>query len=58
VVVFATAGTIEGFVTGSALPTSVRVGIGVLVETGFLLYFLSGRKAPTPAGGATAGPSP
>src|SRR3954454_22144804 len=32
------AGTIEGFVTGSALPTSVRGGIGVTVEVSFLLY--------------------
>ena len=46
VVAFALAGTIEGFVTGSALPTSVRVGIGVLVETAFLLYaYVFGRAA-------------
>ncbi len=39
--VFATllvAGIIEGFVTGSALPTAVRVGIGVTVEVVFLVY--------------------
>ncbi|MDQ1396645.1 MAG: hypothetical protein QOG64_1904 [Acidimicrobiaceae bacterium] len=32
------AGTIEGFVTGSPLPTAVRVGIGVTVEVAFLTY--------------------
>jgi hypothetical protein len=36
--VFAVAGTIEGFVTGSALPTGVRVGIGVAAELAFLTY--------------------
>lgn len=36
--VFAVAGTIEGFVTGSALPTAVRVGIGVAAELAFLVY--------------------
>jgi len=35
---FAVAGTIEGFVTGSALPTGVRVGIGVAAELAFLTY--------------------
>ena len=34
----AVAGTIEGFVTGSALPTWVRVGIGVTVEAVFLAW--------------------
>ena len=34
----AIAGTIEGFVTGSSLPTAVRVGIGVAVEVAFLAY--------------------
>jgi uncharacterized membrane protein SpoIIM required for sporulation len=32
------AGLIEGFVTGSSLPTVVRVGIGVAVEVAFLTY--------------------
>jgi uncharacterized membrane protein SpoIIM required for sporulation len=32
------AGIIEGFVTGSGLPTVVRVGIGVAVEVAFLVY--------------------
>jgi uncharacterized membrane protein SpoIIM required for sporulation len=40
------AGLIEGFVTGSALPTTTRVAIGVVVEVAFLLYaFLLGRAA-------------
>ena len=38
VVTLAVAGTIEGFVTGSALPTAARVGIGVAVEVAFLAY--------------------
>lgn len=38
VVVFIVAGLIEGYVTGSRLPTAVRVGIGVLVEVTFLAY--------------------
>ncbi len=37
VLTFGVAGTIEGFVTGSRLPTAVRVGIGLAVETAFLL---------------------
>ena len=46
VVTFLVAGTIEGFVAGSALPTLVRVGIGVLVEAGFLVYVVVlGREA-------------
>jgi uncharacterized membrane protein SpoIIM required for sporulation len=36
--VFAVAGVIEGFVTGSRLPTSVRVGIGVATECAFAAY--------------------
>lgn len=35
---FITAGLIEGFVTGSPLPTVARVGIGVAVEAAFLAY--------------------
>lgn len=43
---FAVAGLIEGFVTGSGLPTLVRVGIGVVVEAAFLLYVVVlGREA-------------
>ncbi len=40
------AGLIEGFVTGSTLPTAVRVGIGVAVEAAFLVYAVGlGRAA-------------
>jgi len=46
------AGLIEGFVTGSSLPTVVRVGIGVSVEAVFLVYaVVLGRSAA--AGGFT-----
>jgi uncharacterized membrane protein SpoIIM required for sporulation len=39
-------GLIEAFVTPSSLPTAVRVGIGVLAETGFILYvWILGRRA-------------
>jgi len=38
VLVFTIAGLIEGFVTGSALPTWARVGIGVVAEVAFLVY--------------------
>lgn len=38
VVTFIVAGTIEGFVTGSALPTAVRIGIGIVAESTFVLY--------------------
>ncbi|MET3986544.1 stage II sporulation protein M [Streptomyces sp. PvR034] len=41
------AGTLEGFVTPSGLPTWARIGIGVVVEVLFLLYVyvLGGRAA-------------
>jgi uncharacterized membrane protein SpoIIM required for sporulation len=40
------AGIIEGFVTGSTLPTAVRVGIGACAEAAFLLYAVGlGRRA-------------
>lgn len=46
VAAFITAGTIEGFVTGSSLPTAVRVGIGVAVEAAFVTYLVvQGRAA-------------
>ncbi len=46
VVVFAVAGTIEGFVTGSSLPTWVRVGIGAVGEAVLLTWlFVRGRAA-------------
>src|SRR5437763_6141883 len=44
VVVFLAAGTIEGFVTGSSLPTWARVGIGITGEATLLSYlFIRGR---------------
>ncbi len=46
VVVFGIAALIEGFVTGSPLPTWVRVGIGMLAEGLFLVYaVILGRNA-------------
>ncbi len=46
VVVFGVAGAIEGFVTGSGLPTVLRLAIGITAEVGFLVYFLVlGRSA-------------
>ena len=48
VAAFGAAGLIEGFVTGSALPTVVRVGVGIAVEAAFLLYVVAqGRAAAT-----------
>lgn len=38
VLVFATAGLIEGWITGSGLPTAVRVGVGASVWVSFLVY--------------------
>ena len=39
-------GLIEGFVTGSGLPTWLRIGIGAVAEIGFLLWvFGLGRRA-------------
>ena len=46
VVAFGVAGVIEGFVTGSGLPTAARVGIGVVVEGVFLTWIVvRGRAA-------------
>src|SRR5947209_16652527 len=46
VVVFLAAGTIEGFVTGSSLPTWARVGIGALGEAVLLTWLIvRGRAA-------------
>ncbi len=43
---FVIAGLIEGFVTGSPLPTLARVGVGVAVEAAFLAYvYRYGRSA-------------
>ncbi len=62
VVVFGVAGAIEGFVTGSTLPTAARLAIGITAEVAFLLYFLvQGRAAypaADPAADPTASPSP
>lgn len=38
VLVFATAGLIEGFITGSGLPTFLRVGVGAAAWVGFCTY--------------------
>lgn len=47
---FVTAGLIEGFVTGSPLPTAVRVAVGVGVEVAFLSYIWRfGRSAEAEA---------
>ena len=46
VAAFVVAGLIEGFVTGSPLPTWARVGVGVFVEATFILYVIvRGRAA-------------
>ena len=50
IAVFAVAGAIEGFVTGSTLPTGVRVGIGVLAEAAFLAYVVVCGRAAAAAG--------
>ena len=51
---FVIAGLIEGFVSGSPLPTWARVGIGVVVEVAFLAYagVLGSRAASTGFTGA------
>jgi hypothetical protein len=46
-VTFLIAGSIEGFVTGSALATWARIGIGVVVEVAFLFYIFSLGRRPT-----------
>jgi len=52
VIAFVVAGTIEGFVTPSGLPTAARIGIGVAVFSAFWAYVLVlGRRAA--AGGYT-----
>jgi len=40
ILTFLVAGTIEGFVAGSALSTPVRVGIGAVVEAAFVAYVI------------------
>jgi hypothetical protein len=57
VLTLAVAGSIEGFVTGSDLPTAVRVGIGVAVELTFLTWVvLLGRAARARRARDGAGP--
>lgn len=41
ILAFGVAGAIEGFVTGTALPTAVRVGIGILAFAAFVLWVLA-----------------
>ena len=50
VIAFGVAGLIEGFVTGSTLPTSVRVGIGVVAEAAFVLYIVTNGRAAAARG--------
>lgn len=46
IVVLATSGAIEAFVTPSSLPSWARIGIGAVAEAGFLAYVvLAGRRA-------------
>jgi uncharacterized membrane protein SpoIIM required for sporulation len=46
IVVLATSGAIEAFVTPSALPSWARIGIGSIVEAAFLAYVvIAGRRA-------------
>jgi uncharacterized membrane protein SpoIIM required for sporulation len=46
IVVLATSGAIEAFVTPSSLPAWARIGIGAVVEIAFLTYvILAGRRA-------------
>jgi uncharacterized membrane protein SpoIIM required for sporulation len=48
----AVSGLIEGFVTGSALPTVARVGIGVTVEVTFLSWVILASRAARVSGAA------
>ncbi len=46
IVVLATSGAIEAFVTPSSLPSWARIGIGAVVEIGFVFYVVAaGRRA-------------
>jgi uncharacterized membrane protein SpoIIM required for sporulation len=46
IVVLATSGVIEAFVTPSSLPSWARIGIGAVAEVGFLAYVIvAGRRA-------------
>lgn len=50
VLVFGVAGLIEGFVTGSALPLALRVGIGAVVWVAFCAYAVLGGRAAAARG--------
>jgi len=52
VLTLAVSGVIEGFITGSSLPTGARVGIGVAVETAFLAWVVLCGRAAAARGGA------
>lgn len=47
---FVAAGLIEGFITGSRLPTWARVGTGVVVEVTFLVYLVTRGRAAAARG--------
>jgi uncharacterized membrane protein SpoIIM required for sporulation len=47
---FIVAGIIEGFVTPSNLPAAARVGIGVLVELGFIFWIVTRGRAAVARG--------
>jgi hypothetical protein len=49
--VFLVAGLVEGFVTGSGLPTWGRVGVGVAVWTLFLTYVWTLGRPSNPRSG-------
>lgn len=49
-VVFGLAALIEGFVTGSALPTGMRVTIGVVAEVAFCAYWVAAGRAAASRG--------
>jgi len=49
-VMFLAAGVIEGFITGSGLPTPLRVGAGVLGWAAFVLYFVARGRAASQRG--------
>lgn len=50
ILVFAVAGAIEGFITGSGLSTALRVGIGTLVFVTFWTYVMVRGRAALDAG--------
>jgi len=59
VLAFIVAGSIEGFITGTGLDTSVRVGIGVLAEVAFVTYVVVlGRRAVAAGETGLFGPPP